>query len=148
MPPEPSDAARIAATLPVPEVRDIMIDVHAIAETLFIPNTTDMLDAPNKVLIVYQEPSQRVFVWDLRHLLSLVQHPAAAGPIGDIQSAELQAHYYAQPAWPDSTNPVSEDPGTLQLPCVDTCRKPCIEYPVEKKKALDAQGLHPNGWQP
>ena len=37
------------------------------------------------------------------------------GPIGDVPPAEFEAQYYEQPRWPDSMNPVSEDPGTVHL---------------------------------
>jgi len=44
------------------------------------------------------------------------------GPIGDVPPAEFEAEYYEQAAWPDSTNSVSENPGTIQsfgmAPCL------------------------------
>ena len=41
------------------------------------------------------------------------------GPLGNIPPAEFEAQYYARPRWPDSTNSVSDDPGTVQF--VFTC---------------------------
>ena len=42
-------------------------------------------------------------------------------PLGDIPPAEFEAQYYAQAAVPDSTNSVSDAPGTVQVQGAAQC---------------------------
>ena len=54
----------------------------------------------------------------------LVQHRRLLGPMGTCRRRSSKRRTMPRPRWPDSTNPVSEDPGTLQA--TSDARMVCI----------------------